>query len=183
MRDTTKQDAVWTPLDAAAGRLGISPDATRKRIERGSLTGEKRSGRWYVQLPDPDASPDAAKPDDSGQPDATRTPLDAVPDMTRELIDQLRSENQFLRDQLDHSRRELSAERERFDVIHREALQRIEALSPGSRGPEPEETAENTPVDRDVAPGRDLAVKSTSDATNQPTGKRIADLWHWMRGR
>ncbi|MDP9473851.1 MAG: hypothetical protein M3Q71_24855, partial [Chloroflexota bacterium] len=44
-------DAGWTDLAAAAARLGISPDATRKRLERGTLRGEKRAGRWLVWLP------------------------------------------------------------------------------------------------------------------------------------
>lgn len=44
------------PLDAgdvettaqAAERLGISERAVRGRLERGSLAGEKRAGRWFV---------------------------------------------------------------------------------------------------------------------------------------
>ena len=136
-------DAGWTDLSAAAARLGISPDATRKRLERGTLRGEKRSGRWSVWLPDldrqpdtPDAAwtpPDATEPDASGQSDATRTPPDAAPDTARELIDHLKAENDYLREELAQRSRELAAERERFDVLHREALGRIPALSTGDR--------------------------------------------------
>ena len=121
-------DAAWTDLATAAARLGISPDAARKRLERGTLRGEKRTGRWLVWLPDPDATGrrlDAAP--DAG-PDATWTPPDATaPDHLADL----RAEVAYLREQLDHSRRELAAERERFDVIHREALERIPALGAG----------------------------------------------------
>ncbi len=142
-------DAGWTDLAAAAARLGISPDATRKRLERGTLRGEKRAGRWLVWLPDLDAQPDTpdaagrqsdartdATPDAvSGQPDAAWTPPDAMASTTRELLDQLKQENAYLRDQLDQRSRELAAERERFDVLHREALARIPALGAGRDAP------------------------------------------------
>ncbi len=142
-------DATWTDLAAAAARLGISPDATRKRLERGTLRGEKRAGRWYVWLPDldgqpdtldaagrhMDSEPDAASDAVSGQPDATRTPTDAVEPTTREFIDQLKAENSYLREQLTERSRELAAERERFDVLHREALARIPALGSGQDAP------------------------------------------------
>ncbi len=143
-------DVGWTDLAAAAARLGISPDATRKRLERGTLRGEKRAGRWLVWLPvqvgQPD-TPDApgrqsdvsvdATPDAlSGQPDAAWTPPDAMASTTRELIDQLKEENAYLRDQLAERSRELAAERERFDVLHREALARIPALGAGQEAPQ-----------------------------------------------
>ena len=47
-------DAEMVTLAEAAVRLGISPDAARKRLERGTLHGEKRGGRWRVFL-GPDA--------------------------------------------------------------------------------------------------------------------------------
>src|SRR5215218_4791466 len=138
MPDRTPPDATGTPLDAAASALGISPDAARKRLERGTLRGEKRHGRWYVELasaPPPDAVSESTGRHPTGQADAGRTPPDAVSGPVRELIDHLKSENEYLRDQLDHSRRDLAAERERFDVIHREALSRIEALTAGQDAP------------------------------------------------
>jgi len=38
----------------AAQLLGITEDAIRKRITRGTLKGYKEDGRWYVHLPDND---------------------------------------------------------------------------------------------------------------------------------
>ena len=88
----------WTPLDAevvtlaeAAVRLGTSQDAARKRLERGTLHGEKRGGRWRVFL-EPDAAVDDAQDAtvDAGwtSPDATfdrmgaaKTLSDAAPDI------------------------------------------------------------------------------------------------------
>jgi len=36
----------------ASQRLGITEDAIRKRIARGTLEGYKEDGRWWVQIPD-----------------------------------------------------------------------------------------------------------------------------------
>jgi len=38
-------------VSAAAARLGISPDGVRKRIQRGTLRGQKVEGVWRVILP------------------------------------------------------------------------------------------------------------------------------------
>ena len=37
-------------ISEAARRLGITPDAVRKRISRGGLEAHKRNGRWFVVL-------------------------------------------------------------------------------------------------------------------------------------
>ena len=42
------QDTVDIPT--AAGRMGITPEAVRKRIARGTLPATKQDGRWYVVL-------------------------------------------------------------------------------------------------------------------------------------
>lgn len=53
------------PLAEAAQRLGLSTEAVRKRLERGTLSGVKRGRAWYVLMPDepsghrPDERPDA----------------------------------------------------------------------------------------------------------------------------
>lgn len=72
------QDATRTPPDAtalslsdAAVRLGISPDAARKRLERGTLRGVKNHGRWVVYL-EPDAVVHEADAVSDATEDATR---------------------------------------------------------------------------------------------------------------
>ena len=103
MTDATRtpQDAAGLSLSDAAVRLGISPDAARKRLERGTLSGVKREGRWTVYL-ELDATADNVQ---DAILDADRTPVDAAADSllpaTRELIEALRSENAFLRSELD----------------------------------------------------------------------------------
>jgi hypothetical protein len=140
--DTTTDRDVVSPT-VAAQRLGITPDAVRARLRRGTISGERVDGDWQVFLPR-DTTAQEEQHDTRHDADATE-PVDRhdgdtapQPDRTQELITAQREEITFLRDQLDHSRRELSAERERFDVIHREALSRIEALTAGLVDAEPE---------------------------------------------
>ena len=43
---------VELPLEEAAARLGITPEALRKRLQRGkTITGYQRGGRWFAVLP------------------------------------------------------------------------------------------------------------------------------------
>jgi hypothetical protein len=123
-RATDRAATVTVPAAEAARRLGITPDAVRARINRGTLAGEKRGAQWWVHLPT-DRIP--TEPPTGVQPDATGT----RPDTDRPLVEQLRSENAYLRVELSARSRELAAERERADVLMREALGRIEALTAG----------------------------------------------------
>ncbi len=71
-------------LDTAADIFRISPDAVRKRLERGTLEGYKESGRWKVYVPD-------SEPDKTGHsPDST----DAVVQVLKEHIETLKQENE-----------------------------------------------------------------------------------------
>jgi len=51
-----RPDTVQTTVDStrAAQFLGVTEDAIRKRIARGTLEGYKEDGKWFVQLPDSD---------------------------------------------------------------------------------------------------------------------------------
>ncbi len=90
MMPDAMMDAARTPPDAgpltlsdAAVRLGISPDAARKRLERGTLRGEKRAGRWLVSL-DPDAAASTVQDaisDSNWTADVDWTPQHAIPDI------------------------------------------------------------------------------------------------------
>ena len=53
---------VWLPLAEAARRLGVTPDAIRKRIPAGRARARKRGGRWLVWVT-------AAELAASGRPD------------------------------------------------------------------------------------------------------------------
>lgn len=104
----------------AARILGISHDAVRSRLRRGTLEGVKAGDTWRVILADDGQAHDGQETGGDGLPTA------AVDDR---LISQLRDENAYLRDQLAQALRTAERERERADVLQREALQRIEALT------------------------------------------------------
>ena len=81
----------------AATALGITSDAIRARLHRGTLAGVKTGRTWQVWLPTGER-PECA----TERPDATGTRLGAERDATDALIAQLRDENRYLRQQLDH---------------------------------------------------------------------------------
>ena len=144
----------------AARRLGISPDAVRGRLQRGTLAGEKIAGVWRVAgaaLP-PDTAPTGRSPvdqqDTTGQRQDTDRPSESA------LIEQLRSENDYLRAELSARSRELAAERERADVLMREALGRIEVLTAGPVA----DAGENAPRSTQDAPGDEGAGDMADDA-------------------
>jgi hypothetical protein len=58
-----RQDSV--PIAEAATLLGLSQEAVRKRLQRGTLDGEKVAGTWHVLLDRPDTP--------SGRQDTVRT--------------------------------------------------------------------------------------------------------------
>ena len=75
---TIGDDEPGVPIAEAAARPGISSEAARKRVQRGTLPGRKVAGAWYVDavaVPDapagrPDAAPDAAGEAGRTRPDA-----------------------------------------------------------------------------------------------------------------
>jgi len=54
----------------ASQRLGITEDAIRKRITRGTLEGYKEGRKWWVQIPDNDQN---NKTNNQSQPETDRT--------------------------------------------------------------------------------------------------------------
>lgn len=120
----------------AAEALGVSVEAIRKRIKRGTLPSEKgEDGRRYVYLDD---TPDEAgpKPEDQGPSD----PLIEAKDETIEILrEQLRAE------------REAHAEARRIIAALTSRIPEIEA--PRGSPPSPEESPErSTPGERRAGP-------------------------------
>jgi len=94
----------------AADRLGISKDAVRKRLERGTLAGEKdKSGRWQVFL-------SSHKSDQSEF-------------VSRELYEQVKNERDYLRQELerkDHILMSLTKRIPELETIeHKKTRERI----------------------------------------------------------
>jgi excisionase family DNA binding protein len=97
----------------ASERLGISKEAVRKRISRGTLRADRDSDgmvRVYV-LP-------------SDTPSGTVT--------ASELVEELRDQVRYLRQQLDQERAARTEERRRHDTLMAQLTSRIPELPPGS---------------------------------------------------
>jgi len=104
------------PVHDAAHLLGISENAVRARLRRGTLIGVKRDASWYVVLRDTDVPTTThIEPED--------IPLDAPQDapshtaVHEQMIEELRRDKIFLQEQLDRALRQLEAERQRADVL------------------------------------------------------------------
>ena len=90
------------PLAEAARRLGISENALRKRVRRGTVEAVKGTDdRWYIYLP---ANNGQAADQASGQ--ATARPSGQAPDA---LTDALREEVTWLREQLSRKDQTITA--------------------------------------------------------------------------
>ncbi len=101
----TGQDMV--DIGTAAIRMGVTTEAVRKRISRGTIPATKQDGRWYiVQDGIQDTGQDASSASGVGRP-VQDTVLytgqdvqDNRPDGRDELLDQLRSQIHDLKNQL-----------------------------------------------------------------------------------
>jgi DNA-binding transcriptional MerR regulator len=107
------------PVSEAAARLGVTPDAVRQRIRRGTIQYEKTDdGRYFVFLTPHDGRRD-------GVPDGVQKALRA----------RLHDENEFLRQEL-----------QRKDQLLAMALERIPAIEESP--PEPQESPERASDER-----------------------------------
>lgn len=68
----------WVDLPTAADMLGITGEAIRQRIKRGTLLAEKREGRWYVAVDRSNMTQGSTQQTTQGQPvDNPTEPLEA----------------------------------------------------------------------------------------------------------
>ncbi|MDP9475130.1 MAG: hypothetical protein M3R38_05465 [Actinomycetota bacterium] len=104
------------PVPDAAKALGISPEAVRNRLSRGTLRSEKVDGRVFVLI-DRDMARHTERPIDN-------TPNDTSPG-TSELVEEMRARIEDLRDQLSEER----AARRRADTIIMQLTQTNAALA------------------------------------------------------
>lgn len=107
----------------AAAVLGVSVDAIRKRLTRGTLSGVKRGRQWRVYLQD----------NQHATPDATDTPEHA--DDLRSVIEDLRTRLDTSDARVDTLITDLRQERERADTLqalniqHRDRIRELEAIT------------------------------------------------------
>ncbi len=130
----------------AAARLGISSDAVRSRLNRGTLEGRKEEDGWVVYLPvEVPIEPTVDQPSPTVErPSTDREPTvatDALLSSKDETITALRDEVAFLRRELETRTDEL----QRRDVLLREALERIPQLPASLSTTPPPPPAEVSP--------------------------------------
>jgi hypothetical protein len=158
----------------AAEHLGMTSEAVRMRLKRGTLTGAKVDGHWVVYLPAPEQPTER---DQTSNQTIDSTPTEhmtehdqtALVSVYETLVASQREEIAFLRGQLDKRSRELADERERSDVLHREAFARIEALTSGLGTMVPNDQAPEPDDDPDDAPAEDHLekVRAYADETRK----------------
>jgi excisionase family DNA binding protein len=143
--DHTDELTTVTVADAAE-LLGLSTEAVRMRVKRGTLASTKMGGTVYVLLDGPNERPNA-KPN-AGPNIGTNGRPNPRPNVeTTPMVANLREHNADLRDQVEHLRRELDTRNEelrRKDTIIMAMTQRIPELeAPQEPQDGPEKAAEH----------------------------------------
>lgn len=129
--DTRRESGTWATVHEAANALGVSVDAIRKRIQRGTIPHERHEdGRVYVLLDKASTMQEA--PSTSSSPvsdeDEDERP---VRYRTEELVESLQDQIGFLRREL-----------ERKDAILLRMAERIPELEASAAPLEPQEAPE-----------------------------------------
>ena len=154
--DQAIDQAGGVPLPEAARRLGVTENALRKRVQRGTVPAAKGADeRWYVFLDDQAGGQGAGQ--DAGQ--ATDQAA-ARPDRTDDLIDALQAEVTWLREQMSFKDQTITALAARVADL----ADRLPELASG----------QDAPVTRPEAPGATEPPRSASDT--------LALRWRrWLR--
>lgn len=177
---SANNDQTLEPLSVAdaAIRLGLSTDAVRMRIRRGTLPSAEIDGRRVVWLPPSDT--DQTRPND----DATATEPDQTTGERKasesELVTQLRSEVTYLRQTLDA---EIEARRRADHLVagmieeRRGLMDQIAALSSGDliAATEPRPNADRTQANADAQ------MQPPPEPEEEPTPTSITFGLAWRR--
>lgn len=135
--DTSRDSLPTFSVVEVAAILGISKDAVRARLHRGTLEGRKIEGAWRIRLPDDVPLAILGREDRQGPtPHATAPTPDTTPNATPpqsdimiEHLRHLEGEVEYLRERLEEAdrqrgslHRQLEAERERADILQLRAI-------------------------------------------------------------
>lgn len=121
--------ATGIPVYDAAHLLGISENAVRARLRRGTLVGVKNDTSWSVLLRDTDIPMVTPSIKSDAPP---RVPSHTA--VHTDLIEELRADKRYLQSQLDRALRQLEAERQRVDVLHALGAGATPGASPNASG-------------------------------------------------
>ena len=125
----------------AADALGLSAEAVRMRIKRGTLAHGKEENTVYVLLEPSSLETDQTRPNSERTQPNNDQLADQTTDQTSQMVETLQAEVQFLRQELKLSRELREEEARRKDAIIMTMAQRIPELEPASEAPESPETA------------------------------------------
>jgi hypothetical protein len=146
--------------------LGVTVEAVRGRIKRGTLEHERDSGTVYVLL-------DADRPPTSPQPDDDQTTDQPQPDEQESLVDELRDRIRYLERQVEEEREA----RRRADTIlaqlsaaNAEQARTIRAIEAPQ---EPSESAETVEEEPDRAEEPHSATVESRERVQRPWWRRI----------
>ena len=170
--DQMPHERVRMTVPQAASFLGISAEAVRARIHRGTLKHTKDEGTVYVLLPREDGRHNATQPHNDAERtdhhDDARTHHDSV--ITSEIVRRLEDHNADLRDQVQQLRRELEVrndELRRKDHLLAATLERIPAIDP------PEETSREA----SERPQKPADSEGDTEEPAENTGQPQASWW------
>jgi excisionase family DNA binding protein len=166
-RREISQDADETlTVGQAASRLGVSPDAIRKRLRRGTLRAWKRDGSWVIP---------AVNVLETGRESVAEIVPAAAPDTARDMaLAYLERERERLAQDLDDSRRENA----RLVGIIEELTRRLPELPPpplAGKGASP------APIPQGVGEGSDetptMPVEAPESGEKPPAPRRWWQKW------
>jgi hypothetical protein len=140
-------DLMTVTVADAANLLGLSTEAVRMRVKRGTLSSTKIAGTVYVLLEQPNEGPND-KPNARPNTRTTERPNSRPNVEPPSLVTSLREHNADLREQIEHLRRELDTrndELRRKDTIIMAMTQRIPELEASPEARESHEAAPDAP--------------------------------------
>ncbi len=159
-------DPVPATLEEAAVTLGITSNAVRQRLKRGTLTGEKTAGGWVVWLPTDQTTIGIVGRSVSDQPPTTGRPTSDRPRPTTDAGVDLGPLAELIARQGD----EIGRLRETTAVWQIRAMQAEERLKQLTAGETPESPPQTGAT----------AAREGQSATIRPTTGQAPGTW-WQR--
>jgi hypothetical protein len=169
--DATRQDATVGVVEAAQ-RLGITTDAVRSRLRRGTLEGHKVDGEWMVHLPEPTVGrqdADSLQQDATGDRQEGATVVDRTPTVD---LSPLVSHIATLEEQVQR----LTEASTMWQIRARQAEEQLKQLTAGAPQMEPAE-------DGGIAPNPETAtIAPESPPANEVPPMGATSWWRRLLG-
>jgi septal ring factor EnvC (AmiA/AmiB activator) len=163
--------------------MGLSPEALRKRIQRGNLQGYKQDGRWFVVLPPgnvtyvqrQDIGLDVSGQQQDARPDIERQHLEA--ELTRERL-----EKETAQAEIAAAMQEIAAMRDalgKAEITAAVAQAEVRRLETNLQDLRDQNANLNTALDQEQRLHAELQRRLTLPAPEQ---LRKGWHWPWQRG-